>query len=68
MPVPSPCCAYTVLVHAHQMAIMTNRLPFMDLKELCDKEGFAYACVWRPWAGKGQTELQLDALAVSKHH
>jgi len=47
-----------------RMAILTNRLPFMDLGNLCQEQGFTYACVWRPWVGRsGGTELQLDERA-----
>ena len=26
-----------------------NRLPYMDLADFCDKQGFNSAIVWRPW-------------------
>ena len=34
------------------MAILTNRLPFMDLSDVCKEYNYSFACVWRPMRSK----------------
>ena len=29
------------------MSKLTNRLPFMELDQICKEEGYSYAAVWR---------------------
>jgi len=34
------------------MATLSNRLPFMELSDICEQENFLYAAVWRPSLSK----------------
>lgn len=49
--------------HKAKQAFEINRLPFLDLEEVCSKKSYSYAIVWRPqWTHSGD-ELRVDKLA-----
>jgi len=48
-----------------RMAILTNRLPFMDLEKLCEEHNYTFAAVWRPMRSK--TPGVGEVLTVDEH-
>jgi len=42
------------------MATLSNRLPFMELSEICAQEGFSYAAVWRAALSKHRAQRSDD--------
>lgn len=47
-----------------KMAVLTNRLPFMNLTDLCEENNYTYAVVWRP--SRSQTPGVGEVLKVDR--